>query len=174
MKNIKYVQVEIARGKEFYYFRRGRGKRIRLPDPASPEFKGAYDAAMLGKERTKAERSISIQRAYQISVAIRRGVARARDASAKSGVEFDLTADWALRKVRDQEFKCALTGVAFFDDHETKSRRHPYAPSIDRIEAGGSYTMDNCRIVTHAANIMLFDWGESVFKKSASGYLESR
>src|SRR6185437_9285623 len=102
------------------------------------------------------------------------GVDRARKVAAKSGVSFDLTADWAAALVLEQRFRCAVTGVRFFDDHQTASRSHPFAPSIDRIKAGGGYTKDNCRIVCHAANVMLFDWGVGVFEKAARGLLHAR
>lgn len=36
-------------GRVVFYFRRGKGNRIRLPDLQSPEFKAAYDDALSGK-----------------------------------------------------------------------------------------------------------------------------
>lgn len=36
-------------GTVVFYFRMGKGKRVRLPAPTDPEFKKAYEAALLGK-----------------------------------------------------------------------------------------------------------------------------
>lgn len=170
---MKYLQIEVARGKKFYYFRRARGCRVRLPDVESPGFEEAYHAAMAGTLLPKLAK-IEPKLAYQVSVAIRRGILRARASAAKDALAFDLTTEWALALILEQKFRCALTGVKFFDEHNTASRSHPYAPSIDRIKAGEGYTQDNCRIVCHAANVMLFDWGEDVFRKAASGLMRSR
>lgn len=42
-----YVFAETTRhGKKAYYFRRGKGKRVRMPDPSSRDFAAAYAAAM--------------------------------------------------------------------------------------------------------------------------------
>ena len=44
------VSIEKARGKTFFYYRHGRGARVRLPDdPATPEFAAAYKAAATGQ-----------------------------------------------------------------------------------------------------------------------------
>src|SRR5208282_4508155 len=44
-----YLVKEIARGRLFWYFRRGRGLRIRIHgDYGSPEFMRNYESALLG------------------------------------------------------------------------------------------------------------------------------
>jgi integrase len=50
-----YIHREVTRhGKTIWYFRKGMGKRIRLPGVfGSPEFNAAYDAAAMGKEPDK-------------------------------------------------------------------------------------------------------------------------
>jgi integrase len=46
---LPYVTLEIARGNRFWYFRRGRGLRVRLRgDYGSQEFLAAYNAALAG------------------------------------------------------------------------------------------------------------------------------
>lgn len=50
----KYVYAERTRhGKLVFYFRQGKGKRIRLPAPNEPEYEAAYEAARSGSEVTK-------------------------------------------------------------------------------------------------------------------------
>jgi hypothetical protein len=145
-----------------------------MPDPDSAGFYVAYNAAFggragVGRKATKSEEDR--QRAALVAASIRRGIIRAKDAASKKKIEFDLTAEWAIGRAREQGYRCAITGIDFFDNHNSPARRHPYAPSIDRIKAGEGYTQDNCRIVCHAANVMLFDWGESVMRKAAAGFL---
>ncbi|WP_068318996.1 tyrosine-type recombinase/integrase [Polycladidibacter hongkongensis] len=46
-KRLPYVLREVARGRVFWYFRKGKGKRVRLPGRyGSPEFMAAYDEAI--------------------------------------------------------------------------------------------------------------------------------
>lgn len=54
-----YLQREVTRhGKVFWYFRRGKGKRTRLPGVfGSPEFNAAYDAALAGQELPKRKKA---------------------------------------------------------------------------------------------------------------------
>ena len=99
---------------------------------------------------------------------------RAKAAAKRSGVEFDLTESWAMEIVSKQKHKCAMTGIPFFEEHNTSAKIHPYAPSIDRVEPGAGYTQGNCRIVAYAVNVMLLDWGETVLYRTANGYLASR
>lgn len=48
----KFVLVERTRhGKVVFYFRRGKGKRIRLPDPGTPEYNAAYQSALTGEQQ---------------------------------------------------------------------------------------------------------------------------
>lgn len=64
-KNLdKYVQTERTRhGKVIFYYRRGKGKRIRLPNPNDNGYEAAYQAARNGSQKapidTPSKRSIS-------------------------------------------------------------------------------------------------------------------
>lgn len=68
---------------------------------------------------------------------------------------------------------CELTGVSLILA-DSGARRHPYTPSIDRIDSSIGYTRDNSRIVCVAANIALSDWGEEVFSTLAISYVKRR
>lgn len=66
--------------------------------------------------------------------------------------------------------KCELTGIPF-DLTKKDWARRPYAPSLDRIDSSGDYTIDNTRMVCCAINIALNEWGEGVYATIASAYI---
>ena len=135
----------------------------------SGEFWASYaTAAATGEDERLRNRRFSL-----IAMSIRRGLAAAKHRAAKRALPFDLTEKWALDKIERQEFKCALTGISFFAHHPAP-RVHPYAPSFDRIDCAGGYTIDNVRIVVFAVNVMLSDWGDGVFSRVADGYRRVR
>ncbi len=70
-----------------------------------------------------------------------------------------------LRKMwRDQNGRCALTGIKFDNRFKTKkNERRPFIPSLDRINSRLGYKKMNCRIVCFAVNAALHTWGDSVF-----------
>ena len=65
--------------------------------------------------------------------------------------------------------RCEVTGIAFHTNAEMK--RNPFAPSIDRIDSSGGYSMSNCRVVCYAVNIAMLHWGEEVFGQVATGWV---
>lgn len=144
---------------------------MRMPDPDSPSFQEAYEAAYGVREAKLIAAAISRRKIDKIYNSVKRGLLRARDAAAKKRVKFDLDFDWAQDRLNEQNFCCAITGLGFFREHGSAAKRHPFAPSIDRVIAGGDYTKDNCRIVCHAANVMLFDWGVDVFRITAGALM---
>ena len=48
--------------------------------------------------------------------------------------------------------RCALSGLPFNSDND--GLQHWNSMSVDRIEAGGPYSKDNCRLVLNAVNSM--------------------
>jgi hypothetical protein len=70
---------------------------------------------------------------------------RARHISKIKGWDYDLDAAWIIERMT----RCKRTDTPFVlvADH-----RHPYAPSIDRIDSTKGYTKDNCRIVAWVYN----------------------
>jgi len=86
------------------------------------------------------------------------------------GVTHDITKGWVAEQL--QKGHCALTGLPFFyGQNDTLATAHPMSPSIDRIQPGGSYTMQNCRMVVTAVNVALNDWGEDTFSQIATAYV---
>lgn len=60
--------------------------------------------------------------------------------------------------LNNQNKKCALTGLDF-----VLQANSPYLPTLDRINAGGSYTKENVRIVCNAANSFRNKWSDQIF-----------
>jgi hypothetical protein len=57
--------------------------------------------------------------------------------------------------------RCEVTGTPLsYSKIEKAGTRHPFAPSLDRIDASRIYTLDNCRLVCLLINAALGDWGE--------------
>jgi len=42
-------------------------------------------------------------------------------------------------------------------------QKHPFIPSVDRIEPREPYTFQNCRLVCWTINMARNEWGEEVF-----------
>lgn len=173
---LKHVQSEISRhGKRVYYYRVGNSPRIRLPDSyGSNEFLAAVDLA--ARSRVAAPREPFIRPSFtrdqkrHVGRSLEIAVKGARQRSSKKKLAFDIDISWALEQAARQNFRCRLTGISFYMPTASTSYRHPYAPSLDRIDPCGGYTKDNVRIVIFAINVMLMDWGQQVFERVMSGF----
>ena len=104
---------------------------------ANPEKRKQYD-----KARTA---SYLARKAWLI--AFRAASRRAR----RFGLEFHLTHEWAAEKY---ERGSPLSGLPFGVG--------PFAPSIDRIDSDGGYTIDNSRMVLRAENLFKNEWSDDV------------
>ena len=169
------VHVETTRhGKRAYYFRRGRGLRVRLPDSyGSEEFAAAHARVAAGHDldyQPPARSTIASRQRQSVERALLAALKGAQQRSRAKGAAFDLDAGWVLHQAEAQRFRCALTGIPFYMEHSAASKCHPFAASIDRISAQGGYTKDNVRIVVYAINVMLLDWGHLIFERVANGY----
>lgn len=60
---------------------------------------------------------------------------------------------------------CDVTGIPF--EMATSKGRHPFTPSIDRIESAKGYVRGNIRIVVWALNAMRGDWGDEIMLQVA-------
>lgn len=173
---IKNVQTELSRhGRIVYYYRAGNSPRIRLPDEYGSEaFMAAVDLAAKTGIATPREPftrpSFERTRKRNVGQSLAIAVKGARQRSSAKELGFDIDLAWALAQAERQDFKCCLTGIAFYMPTTAKSYRHPYAPSLDRINPELGYTKDNVRIVIFAINVMLMDWGQEVFERVVSGF----
>ena len=82
-------------------------------------------------------------------------VAHAKQRSKQKGLEFDLDPEDIQRRV--DAGSCEVTGIPFEMD-PTKGP-HWNGPSLDRIDSGRGYTMDNVRVVLWSLNVMAHTWG---------------
>ena len=86
----------------------------------------------------------------------------------RSGRVSDLTHTDVTAMFKAQGGRCAVSGLAFtlqrFPDAFVK---HPFAPSIDRIDSREGYVLTNVRLVCTAVNFGLGQWGEEAFRAIA-------
>lgn len=165
-------------GKIIFYFRNGRGGRIRLPNEyGTPEFWEAYEAAL--KMKNDGIEAVASLRLYnpdmapkgRIGKALLKSVNAAKQRAKEKNLPFDLDYDWAVEQVEKNEFSCALTGIKFFSSWNGPAGKcNPMIPSIDRIVPSLGYVKSNCRVVLFAINAMLLDWGEDLFLTVANNY----
>lgn len=177
MPRPRYKHVEIARtrhGRTVYYYRPNRGSRVRLPDDYGSE---AFEAAILQIEQTGVTKRATYRQTYtfdrnkrgNVGAAISRALRGAAHRARQRNFEFELDFEWARERVEQQEFRCAVSGVAFYCDKKLPPERNPFAPSLDRIDCSRGYTRENTRVVVFALNVMLSDWGIEVVEKVARG-----
>lgn len=174
-----FLSKEVTRhGQTIYYFRRGRGRRVRIPgEYGDDDFRAAYALAFDGKllpPELKPKAVFDRNHKRAVGLAVEEAVSRASKRGAKFGREFSISYDWAINQIEAQDFKCALTGIPFFMRVSGEWGRHPFAPSIDRINSSKGYVEGNCRVVAVAVNIALADWGEDVFRRIAEGYVAQK
>lgn len=176
---IRYVQSFVDRhGIQRYYFRRIGEHRFALPSvPGSPEFVAAYNEAMAKAlpARPRLPRPSKMgEYLRMIERALYRGIGRAKSRGKLKSMPFDLDMEWALAEAKKQKYRCAITGIVFFEQKKTGSKCDPFAPSFDRIDPSKGYTKDNVRIVVFAVNAMMMDWGLGVFAVVAQAYQNKR
>lgn len=94
--------------------------------------------------------------------------------SAKKRREYSLSEKRETELIGLAAGRCQITNIAFSLDKAPGSHRRPFAPSLDRIDSSQSYTDQNVRVVCCAANYAMNEWGESVLRKLAVGYLQHR
>lgn len=83
-----------------------------------------------------------------------------------------IDSDWIREKLQGN---CELTGLRFDFEHGGRvGHFNPFSPSIDRKQAGGPYTPENCRMILTALNVGINFWGEATYRKIAIAYLRHR
>jgi len=96
--------------------------------------------------------------------------AAARIRARKKGITFDLSSsDIGLLQAAINAGKCQVSGVAL----SLEGPRSATSPSLDRIEPGKGYVAGNVRIVCHALNAGMGDWGEAELKRIVAAWLLS-
>jgi hypothetical protein len=94
----------------------------------------------------------------------------ARTRSRTKGIVFDLEGFESELQARIDLGKCELSGI----DLDLSPGRKPTSPSLDRIKPELGYVPGNVRIICHALNAGLGDWGEDAFAYIAESWLKRR
>lgn len=95
---------------------------------------------------------------------IARWINRARTNARERGQAFNLDAAWVEKTLRDQKYRCAVTGIPFVF---LSGQHNPWQPSIDRIDNDRGYFTNNCRIVCLMANLAMNRWGAEALRTLA-------
>lgn len=114
------------------------------------------------------ERHAEASRKYHATVA---GRARhlfnaAKGRSQRKGLEFSISFEWVVEKLTFA--RCEVSGIPFIFLTGGDGVKHPYAPSLDRIDNTKGYTPGNCRIILWALNLAFATWGEETYRDIAS------
>jgi hypothetical protein len=131
----------------------------------------------LGRDKEKAlkaYRALEGERADTLNIVtagnFRMLFKRARINAARREIPFLLAPHEFDAVVKRAKGRCEVTGIRFDLGVIAGAYRRPFAPSLDRINAGGAYEFTNARLVCCAVNAALSDWGLAVFEKMATAY----
>ncbi len=101
---------------------------------------------------------------------VRAALSRARQRALRYDIDFTLTLDDLDALWEACEGRCAVSGLPFnLDTFEDALVKHPFGPSIDRINASKGYTLKNTRLVCTAANFAMNQWGTEVLRRVSKG-----
>jgi hypothetical protein len=84
-------------------------------------------------------------------------IAGARVRCRNKGIHFGLDGFADELQQRIDAGRCELSGIAF----DLSPGRKPTSPSLDRRDPAKGYTPENVRVICHALNAALGDWGEA-------------
>ena len=89
----------------------------------------------------------------------------AKNRAAQRGIEYALSEQDIYSLFLTQDAACAISGIRFALPTEKSDNfwKHPYYPSLDRINNSRGYTADNVRIVCTCVNIAINEWGDEIF-----------
>lgn len=169
-----------------YYFRRRGVPVLRIfGNPDTPEFIAQYDAALKFTPRRGSwparERLAAQSQLRRLSLEGRRALCASKLARSVNNrarhqykVESEITTEWVLAQIAKQDGKCAVSGIPFCYQRglDTKDRRNPKAPSVDRKDCSKGYTKRNCRLVILAVNVALNLWGDNLFLEICKATVE--
>lgn len=103
------------------------------------------------KQQDSRERYASSSRASRMLRA-------ARSRACRHG--FELSIDLAWVEQRLEAGVCEVSGIPFVTD----ALRHPFLPSLDRVDSSRGYTPDNCRAILWMLNAAKQELPEAVFR----------
>jgi hypothetical protein len=108
-----------------------------------------------------------------IAAILRKIVTTSRARAAKAGMPHSLPDGHAALLYERQNGRCEVTGLAFsMQRFATALVKHPFAPSLDRKDSQGGYTVDNVRLVYICVNFGMGQWGQEVYLHCARAAVE--
>lgn len=96
------------------------------------------------------------------TIRISRGRNRAR-----RGLSYTITAEYMIAMAEAQNYRCAVSGIEFKYRDWKHLRRHPFMPSVDRIDCGIGYDPGNVRLVCLIVNLARADFGDEALVEMA-------
>lgn len=111
---------------------------------------------------------------YQATLAgrVARMISRSRACAKRAGVEFDITPEWLSERL--SAGVCEATGLPFdLSPNPYSCRSNPFQPSIDRLQPGGGYTINNARVTVLIFNVARSDFGDAPLLVMAKALLHS-
>jgi hypothetical protein len=111
---------------------------------------------------------VILDKPVEIERLLRRLYGSARRRAARASIAFDLQPDDISALWHSQRGHCAVSGLAFHMARFSQAFvKHPYGPSLDRINSEEDYVHGNVRLVCTAVNFGLGQWGDEVFRAIA-------
>lgn len=164
----KYVKRVVAKGHVYFYFRppvkmaRKGAKPVRLGDDEKTSRQRA--AQLIREWRKRSEAARERRYARNLSGCLKNALQAALKRARARGLEVDIDGQYIVQLLREQNGRCALTGIRFdLKSQGGRTFHEPYRPSIDRIDSRSGYVKGNCRLVCVAVNAALGAWGDEVF-----------
>lgn len=94
---------------------------------------------------------------------LRKVLRKSKERSQVKGFEFDLTKAGLIALAVNQGMSCAISRLQFSTEKSTSGRRHPFAPSADRIDNKKGCTFENIRLVRSMVNLARGDFSDDEF-----------
>jgi hypothetical protein len=137
--------------------------------PADPPPSSASKSPQPKSSESKAK-DREYHRTYRRRHRARDLVRHARFRANKKGLPFDLLNHLEAIQQRINQGVCEVSGLPFNLD----GGRTWDSPSLDRIDSTKGYLIGNVRVVCHAVNSAMGDWGEAKMLEIAHGILNRR
>jgi hypothetical protein len=108
-----------------------------------------------------------------IGAVLRGMAASSRGRAAKAGIEYSLPDGYASLLYEHQNGRCDVTDLPFSMQRFPEAFvKHPFAPSLDRRDSRGGYTVDNVRLVFVSVNFGMGQWGQEAYLYGARAAVE--
>jgi hypothetical protein len=135
---------------------------VQLPgSPGGQEFVAAVENAMAGlKPATRPNRRASALKDLMVDHYCRGALPRAKHRAQQKKVPFNLTQLDFRALMVDQEFRCAVSNIAFPIQRVSDPEMRAFRPSIDRITPQLGYVPGNVRLVCEIVNTAMNAWGQ--------------